>query len=270
MIRRLDSALWAKINQCYSALGRRMPSLGEDISHFHCERWRNSVMSPFFLKSPRNWTIQLRRAESYFQRHGPKRPFDAAGAYINLLDVDPGHRNSLLLAAARRLDWKVDIRPNTMNVWENQRPLVLAKSFHLVIGRYFDRAAYRGFRNTMVENFGTKPKFMHELDVMMQGIEERVRTVLLYHEGGMIAGGGLVATNAHGAFLFCGSVGKRFRGKGLWNALVSARQMVSAGQGAKCWITTTRTKGILGKGDFSFPLTVLSKDIGRGRRPRAD
>lgn len=262
MNRRLDSEMWSKINQCYSSLGRHIPSLGTSISHFHCERWRNSVMSPFFLK-PGNIKSQLGRAESYFQRHRPKHSFDAAGAYINLLGVDSSDQNNRLLVSARRFDWKVDTRPNTLNVWENQRSLALAKSFHLVIGRYFDKAVYRGFRNTMVENFGTKPKFMHELDTMMRGIEERVKTVLLYHEGGMIAGGGLVATNAHGAFLFCGSVGKRFRGKGLWNALVSARQMVSADQGANFWITTTRTKRILGKGDFSFPLAVLSKDIVR-------
>lgn len=207
------------------------------------------------------------RAESYFHRHKPKHPFDNIGAYINLLGVDSGDQAHRAIATARKLNWDVDLRPNTLNVWESRRPLSLAKSFHLVIGRYFDKAVYRGFRKTMVENFGTKPKFMRELDIMMRGIDERVRTVLLYHETGKIAAGGLVATNLHGAFLFCGSVGKPYRGKGLWNSLVAARQLVSACQGAKCWITTTRTKRILGKGEFSFPLAVISKDLSPNIRP---
>jgi hypothetical protein len=259
MKRRLDSNVRLKIMRCFAAIGRRMPTLSPDLGHFHCERWRNATISPFFLSPRGNLKSQLGRAESYFRSHGPKHPYDASGAYVNLLGIDSGDRDHGLLAAARGLGWTVDPRPSTLNAWSRQRPMVLPKSFHLVVGRYFDRTVYRGFRETMVGNFGAKPKFMRELNAMIRGIDERVRTVLLYHESGKIAGGGLVATSGDGAFLFGGSVGKAYRGKGLWNVLVSARQMASAQQGAEFWIATTRTKRLLGKGEFSFPMAVLTK-----------
>lgn len=217
-------------------------------------------MSPFFLRAGGSLESQLARAESHFRRHGSKHPYDAAGAYVNLLGADSG-RIRRVLAAARKHGWSIDPRPNTLNIWRSRLPLVHSNSFHLTVGRYFDAAVYRGFRRTMVENFGTKPRFMRELDAMMRGVDERIRTVLLYHESGKIAGGGLVATGGPGAFLFCGSIGKAYRGKGLWTVLVAARQMVSSAQGARYWITTTRTRAILGKGECSFPLTVLTKDL---------
>lgn len=261
MKRRLDAAVFSRILGCYAALGRRVPALGAGLHHSHCERWRNATMSPFFLSSKQNLQRQLMQAESYFRRHRSKHPYDAHGAYANLLGVDAVGGDRRTASIARGLGWEVDPRPGTLNAWNNLRPVVLMKSFHLVTGRYFDRSIHRGFKKTMAENFGTKPKFLHQLDEMMRGIEERVRTVLLYHESGKIAGGGLVATREANAFLFCGSIVKPYRGKGLWNALVATRQMVSAQQGAEFWITTTRTQSILGKGDFSYPMTVLSKKL---------
>lgn len=259
MKRRLDADVWSRIVRCYSSLGRPASALGPDLSHFQCERWRNSTMSPCFLRPGGRLEGQLRRAESYFRRHPARNVYDSPAAYVNLLGAEFDDRDHRLLKTAQGLGWKIDPRPSTLNAWNVRRPLAMTKSFHLLAGRYFDRAVYREFLKTMEVNFGTKPKFMRELDAMIRGIDERVRTVLLYHESGKIAAGGLVATHDGGAFLFCGSVCKGYRRKGLWNVLVSARQLVSQQQGAKFWITTTRTQQLLGKGEFSFPLTVLTK-----------
>lgn len=260
MKRRLDLDVWSQIVRCYSSIGRPIPGLGPNLIHFHCERWRNATMSPCFLKPQSDLERQLRRAESYFRRHKSKHAYDAPAAYINLLRINSDDQDHPLLAAALGLGWKIDPRPSTLNAWSVRCPVALSKSFHFAVGRYFDRAIYRDFLETMAKNFGAKPKFMRELDAMMAGIDGRVRTVLLYHESGKVAAGGLVATHDGGAYLFCGSVCKAYRGKGLWNALVSVRQMVSAEQGAKYWITTTRTPRLFGKGDFSFPLTVITHD----------
>lgn len=257
--RRLDPPVMSAIMRCYEAIGRRVPMTSRDLKHSHCSRWRNATMSPFFLNPQGDIQSQLGRAGSYFHRHKPQDACDAPGAYVNLLGIDPRRADRRILAVAQASGWKVDPRRCTLNAWSARLPLILPKSVHLVVGRYFDRTVYRGFRTTMAANFGVKPRFMRELDAMMSGIEERVWTVLLRHESGKILGGGLVAARAEGAFLFCGSVSEAYRGKGLWNALVAARQMVSAQQGAEFWVTSTRVPQLLGKGEFSFPMTVLLK-----------
>lgn len=165
-----------------------------------------------------------------------------------------------LPAEATARGWTVHEKPGTLNFWRHPEDAALPRGYHHAAGRYFDRRLYRDFRRAMAANFGAKTAFMEELDAMHRTIENRLRTVVLYHESGAVAGAGLVATEAPGAFLYCGSISAPHRGKGLWRALVALRQLVSTPQGAQVWATSTRVPRLMGKGDASFPLSVLVKN----------
>jgi len=258
MTKELELKRWKAIANCYSALGKSIP-VGTSTSYFHCKYWRNPVMSPFFVREDR-LLKGFHKAEFLFKKHKPSHFYDSKSAYVNLLNIEQSNLKHPVLKKAADLEWNPSPKPNTLNGWESQLPINLPKSIHFVSGRYFDKAIYAGFLNGMTSSFNSSPQFMRQLNMMMRAIEANIRTVLLYHESGKLAGSGLVATANQGAFLFCGSIEKPFRGRGLWSNLVAIRQMISAQQGAKLWVTTTHSQRILEKGEFSYPLLTLTKN----------
>lgn len=256
---RVPPAVFDKIRSCYAGLGAEVSIRGSGLSYHHCPRWRNATMSPLFVPAPADLEALLPRLESHFSQQKTAHPYEQA-AYAVLLGASPAQARAGLPRSAAERGWKVQEKAGTVNFWEKRTAARLPSGFHFASGRYFDARLYRDFRRMMRANFGSTSAFMDELDPMLKAIEPRLQSVIIYHESGRTAGAGLVAGEGAGAFLFCGSVAERFRGKGLWNRLVALRQGVSSERGARYWATSTRVPRIMGKGDRSFPTAILFKD----------
>ncbi len=216
-------------------------------------------MSPVFVRANGLSKTHLLGAEKLFASLSRFHPYDSRFAYINLLGKDSSPIVKAAFKTAKDAGWGVNPNRASLNYWEERLPLDLPKSFSIISGRYFDRNLYKPFLRTMKQNFEVSAGFMKELDAMMKRIEPRIRTVALIHRSGKVAAAGLSATRDGRCFLFCGSVSKPFRGKGLWRQLVAARQMISETQGAAFWITTTTNPRIVDKGDGSIPVIAIKK-----------
>jgi hypothetical protein len=217
-------------------------------------------MSPVFPPPGKLSSRHLLEAERLFATFPKHHPYDSKFAYINLLGIPTSLRLKTFLQGAKFAGWTQQPTKTALNYWNVRTPLNIPRQFSITTGRYFDPNLYRPFRKTMKQNFGTTPGFMKELDAMMKTIEPRVRTVTLIHRGGSVAAAGLVATRGEFSYLFCGSVSKAFRSRGLWHSLVAARQLISETQGANFWITTTSNPRIMNQGNGSFPMIVLRKE----------
>lgn len=248
-----------KIQACYAGLGTGVSIHGTGLSYYHCRRWRNATMSPVFVPTGADLMESLPLLEKHFARRRAAYRYDQP-AYAVLLGVSLKEARARLPKSALDQGWKVKETPGTLNFWGSRERIGLPRGFHFASGRYFDVKIHRGFLRMMRANFHSTPGLMRELDGMCKLIEPNLRSVLIYHESGAVAGAGLVATKGSGAFLFCGSIAARFRGKGLWRKLVALRQTISSEQGARYWVTSTRVARIMGKGDLSFPLAILTKD----------
>lgn len=216
-------------------------------------------MSPLFSLSSPLTLDQLRKVEAAHDLTGKRYPYDHPKAYFNLLRGRGVPPPAPSLRIAREAGWELSKDTSILNYWQSPQPFVLPAGISLQIAPYFDASAYRLYLRLMRENFRVSRKFMKELDAIMETIEPHVTTVNLLNRHHQPVASGLVATRNHHAFLFCGSVHRRHRGQGLWRVLVAARQMVSAAQGARHWVTTTRNPRIQHKGDRSFEVLVLTK-----------
>jgi hypothetical protein len=253
---KISKSLLKKIHGAYASLGERPKNTPMNVSLFHCDRWRNPTMSPYHLAAglKRN---DFEAATRFFGKLRPSRDFETVGPYLNVVGTSADIRQAAKLAKAAGWEKRKYDPVPVLNVWEKPLPLELPKGFYFSAGRFSDRKLNRDFLFTMRKNFGTKPKFIREVSAMIKGLGEGIQLVVLYHESGAVAGAGLVATKNGGSFLFCGSICPQYRGRGLWNALVAARQMVSQDRGSEFWITTTGNARIKGKGDHSFPIAVF-------------
>lgn len=256
----VPTSVWNSVVQCYSPLGERPSGLPKGVSHFHCQRWRSATLSPFFIDPRIAVMKQLPAIEAHFRKHPKKWPYDLPHAYFHVLLPRRSHWLKRHEKALREAGWKPRAELQTLNAWKEHAPLATPKGFHWAVGRYFDRKIHRDFTRAMRSNFKSSPVFLRELDAMSRGIEERIRAVVIYSERGKIAGAGLAATRNGGSFLYCGSIMREFRGRGLWELLVSARQLVSAEeQGAGFWVTTTVNPRIRWKGESAYQLLTFDR-----------
>ncbi len=83
--------------------------------------------------------------------------------------------------------------------------------------------------------------------------------VFIYNSKGKPIASGLVASKGPYNYLYCGSLNREYRKKGIRNLLVAARQSVSAVNSESIWITSARNPKIKGKGDLSFKMISFSK-----------
>jgi hypothetical protein len=252
-----DALTLKKILSSYSSLGKRV-DLGDELKFYHCDQWKNSVMSPIILNQSKNWKKSLDNLELHFKNHSKKSPYDSS-PYFNLIAKGKKSLPTETLKILRQHGWEPMAVKSSLNIWNHPLDLKLPRGIHIRTGSYFDAQLYPHFLKAMQKNFKASKEFMLHLNKMMKTIESNVTTVLLYSESGSCVGAGLVATKNNAAFLFCGSVNKPYRGRKLWKVLVAARQMISSSQGAKSWITTTRISQLLWQGEDTYRIHIFNK-----------
>jgi hypothetical protein len=227
--------IYKQILAAYSSLGDRPKGTPKSLHYFLCWRWGNPVMSPVFPSSIELKVGHLEDVDSIFKKLRKNHFYDSKFAYLNSL-VKPSKQ---FQKSAKEINWEIFDSTSTLNYWDKKNPLKLSKEYSIWSGHYFEPKIRKLFRQEMKKNFPLNNFFMKELEAMIKLKESNIRTVLIMHKSGVVAASGLTATHNKSCFLFCGSVNKRFRGKGLWKNLVAARQIISETQGAAFWVTTT-------------------------------
>ena len=255
----LDLKTFDQILNSYSSLGE-VVHLGTDLKFYDCNHWKNSVMSPIFINQSKNYENALLHLDSHFKKTSKKSPYNSS-PYFNLLASGKGKLSPAVIRSFRLQVWQLDNVVSSLNLWNYALELKIPKEFHLRVGHYFDPQIYPHFLNAMKTNFKSSDQFMLYLNKMIKGIENETRVVLIFNDRGTCVAAGLVSTKNEGAFIFCGSIHKRYRGRNLWKVLVAARQMISAEQGAKVWITTTRVPQLLWRGDQTFRIHIFKKVV---------
>jgi hypothetical protein len=257
---KLDSRNLRRMTECYSALGEPIEGLKREFGHYHCWLWRNDTMSPVIPLLPRLKKSSLKSLELHFKKAVVKGAFEDRSPYLNL--INDGYHDvpgSLQLLEAE--GW-TKLESKSVLFWQKQSSLSVPKGIRIEAGRYFDQKLHRDFALSLKENFGIDELFMKDLDRMHRRIESRVALVVLYSVRGSKetpVGAGLVATHNCASYLYCGSISKSYRSKGLWHVLIAARQAVSSSGDGHVWLTTTHNLRIENKGDLNFEMMRFRK-----------
>lgn len=251
---------FALIASAYAGLGRRPPGCPTAFTHFECPRWRNPVMSPLWPRGRKVSPKDLAGLEAYFRARPKRFPFeDAHRAYLTALAGPGGHDIAAIGKAAAARGWTRQDR-GTMNVWTRPIPLALPDGYSFSAARLGRSAIHRDFLEQTKRNFRSSTLFRRELNRTFPTLAERTYEAVLYSSAGNPAAAGLVTTLNGGAFLWCGSVDPRHRGRGLWRALVAVRQLLSQADGARIWSTSTVNPRIAGKSDRSLKIVMFFKE----------
>lgn len=189
------------------------------------------------------------QAQGPFENHSPRLAV-FEDSYYNLQSID---------RRMQKQGWQKHSGAYWLNVWKQPLPVKIPKGFYFKAGPYFEKALYKDFRKMMRENFGTSLKFLRELDKMHRLIQDQLRSVVIYNSKSQPVGAGLVATGSKGSFLYCGSINKKYRRKGLWKLLVAARQSISNSGPDHMWATSTFNPNIFEKGDLSRKIVFYHK-----------
>ena len=111
---------------------------------------------------------------------------------------------------------------------EKPTSLNLPKGFHVEFSRYGDDISHvKEFFLGMKSCFQSTPAFIKYLKLIFEKQKNNLHIVLIKSERGKLASIGMVSIGTGAAFLFCGGVTPRYRGRGLSNSLMAALQMVS-------------------------------------------
>lgn len=259
---RLDTKKIRRIKQCYSGLGLLEKALPRHVDLYHCNHWRNGVMSPNFLAKKTISTDDLSALEKYFQKNKVKGPYETNTPRFAILQ-DSYYDRKRIEKQIKKKSWtKLSGSNETINVWENPLPISLPKGYFFKVGRYFDKSVYKDFVRMMNEGFGRDKKFQNELDKMHRVIEENLLTVVIYNSKSKPVGAGLVVTGKDRAsYLYCDAISKKYRRRGLWKLLVAIRQSVSNSGPGHIWAMTTFNPNIMNQGDFSRKIVRYYKEI---------
>ncbi len=255
-----DGPLIRGIAMAYAGLGPRPRGVPSGLGHFHCPRWRNAATSPVWPLTKTVTRRQLDGLERYFVRRPKRHPFDDAGrCYLSVLQGRGGHDVRSIGRVARAAGWKRRERTLTLDVW--LRPLALdpPSGYSVRFARLRRSAIHSDFMALTRANFRSSARFLRELEAMFKGIESNTFEVVFYSKGGKPAAAGLVTTGGSGGYFFCGSVAPHHRGRGLWRALVAARQWLSKADGARYWAASTKNPRIAGKCDRAFGIVTFWK-----------
>lgn len=255
---KISSSFAFRVGQAYEGLGPLEKNLPKDMLHYDCYRWRNPVMAPMLKTSAR---IRKSDLDLVMDLHRTRYTYDAKSPYVQMLSGSPTDQaiNHRLL---RALGWKKgpSAQQLTVNIWTRPLPLELPKGIEMRVARYFDPRVRADFLKLLKANFDLTAHFISELEKLHAQIEPCLRTVVLYDRKKAPVASGLVSIGKERAhYLYCGSVAKKARGRGLWRILVAARQAVSLDSNSdSIWVTTTANKRIRAKGDINCRMIVYS------------
>lgn len=202
----------------------------------------------------------LKGLEEYFRIHPKRRPFDdQRRCYLNVLRGRGGHDVRQIASVARKTGWSRQDR-GTVNLWRKPLSAAMPAGYTLRYAHLRKTPIHRDFLFLTQQAFKRGTRFMRELELMFASISPRTFEVVIYSRVGNPAAAGLVTFSGAQGYLFCGSVSPRQRGRGLWYALVAARQSISRKHGARFWTTVTVNPRIAAKCEVAYDLVTFYKD----------
>lgn len=254
----LDKKLVKRISSCFSAIGFAKAGLPKEVSYFCSPYWRNSTMSPILLLDRKFAISTLDGIERHFKNNLLKSPFSTNDPYLQFFD-DSYYHLPKMRADLFKNGWLEGEQKDVLNVWLKPLPLIIPIGLHFKVGRYFDPQLNAHFIKVMRKNFGRSDELEKGLSQLHKEINERLLVVVIYNSKNKPIASGLVATKGISNYLYCGSVVKEVRNRGIWKLLVAIRQAVSNAGSDSLWVTTARNPGIKGKGDLSFKILTFNK-----------
>jgi hypothetical protein len=226
---------------CYSGLGPEMVAFKKFALGYRSKRWLNSTMSPIWI-GPRVQSRDLKRIEKWFSNTKQLGPYEGKN-YFNALGN--GHLTSSSKALLKKQGWGKRKGKSILLYWNRPLNLRLPTNAYWIAGRPTDKQLWPMFAKELVKNFGSSRLFLTELKKLVVDVRHRTQLVLLVRGKRDIIGSGLVTTGNGHAFLWCGSINKKWRSKGFWRQLVAARQLASMTDGAAHWVATTSNSRIM-------------------------
>jgi hypothetical protein len=229
------------ISNCYAGLGERGSLKSRKLSFFDAPYWRNPVISPIFLTETPKSTREFKILESWFKSHSPVSPYDVSAPYLSILK-HPQVQLSTVRELAKQAGWDSQkTKEVRVLYWEKPQLLALPSSVHLEAGSVLNKRLLFFFKEALFENFKRNDysKFWRALHRLLMERAQWTTIVRLVNQKGDTIACGLVSHRETEAYLFCGSVNRRYRNKGYWRHLVAARQAVSYSNGARNWVLET-------------------------------
>jgi len=198
---------------------------------------------------------ELKKLELFFDSYKPKSFIETKTPFFCALDDQLSVQTRNLLTS---FGWSESLESQQFNIFTKLRELNLPPGYSFSI---FDQTCSSQLdqHTKLVGNVFKSKEIGNLLLKYFKEVKVKGYIVnIISSRGKVVATGSVVFQNQIGA-LFSGCVDPKHQGKGLWNALVAARQACSATHGVKSWYLTTSTKAILYNSDESYSYKVWTK-----------
>lgn len=218
--------------------------------------WQHSCLAPIVYRGTVG-DAQLADAEKIHRLLRPFRrrsPLPYITFYTKPSQLRPSRRQLNLSTD----DWKIE-SDYTLEIWTKPVRYQLDARFTLIEGSFRDRklaAEFNQFQKK--ENHWDRP-FVQDWNRLTRAIQSRSRLTLIRNQSGKTVAAGLVIMGEHGAVLMAGTVSKRYRKRGLWRALLGARQTIAAQSGARRSLLFTKNPILTQRGDKTYRVHTLRK-----------
>jgi hypothetical protein len=221
--------------------------------------WPVASASTVFLWSKILDKAQAAFIQSEFQRKNREyKPFaKEAAPYFN---VARGIWNgsSKFDASCRKMGYEW-LRSYRQIVFKNPRKFEIPKNFELQITEKLSRQDQSALVCLHQQGFGLSKKIWLQNCLSFAKTASNIQFHNLWSPKGRLVGTGAIVYGKSSALAFSGVIDEKFRGKGLWNVILSSRVNMALAHGVDSIVMKTVHPLLINKGDHNVLVDIFMK-----------
>lgn len=241
----------------YNAFGGTIRSLSPEFSSSLTHDWLLRLNTPIFLNKP-VWNERLdTKLTRFFAREQGRHVFCTETPYFWMNRTLYG-RNAAFDEAAAQSGY---LRSGSFQVclWDRRWALDIPKGYTLRVGDIRDKKLRADAETVAARAFANEKSFWKKAnDTLTDYLDRTAATVIYDSKQKPVATGMVTWTKTH-SFLYTGGIVPAHQGKGLWRALIAARQTLGEPTEDRVWLLTTQNPRIRSKADRHFEVDVFDK-----------
>ena len=137
----------------------------------------------------------------------------------------------------------------------------IPKGYSISIGHYDQKPLSSDYIKLTRKNFKMNRQQVNKIQNLIRRMRFDAYIISVQNSAGKTVAVSCVLITGKFGWLFGGNVLSSYRNKGLWTALLGARQQFSAAHGVKTWMLITSVPQIMKKRDVSVKWTIYSKSF---------
>lgn len=203
-------------------------------------------------------STQTDRLMGWFRTHRDHSKYSTPHPYFAYLDRPESSERRDVVRSLRGFDWRELTPVKHVKIWNEPIPLHLPKGFQLRIGSLKERSESEIYQALAEQNFGMPRALSSKVIETIRKLPGETGFYSIHTRAGRAIACGTTVMHRGAVLLGNGNVLKEYRRRGIWSALLAARQAVTFAQGAVSWILVTSSPELEKVGAFHFRKREIS------------